>query len=237
MGRRKECMSGAVAGLPIAAGYVVIGASFGMLAAAGGMPPAAAVGMSLLVFAGASQFMAANLVAAGASVGSIVAATLVINIRHMIMASSLSQQLRKGASRGMLAALSFGITDETFAVASLQKGQVSPAFLAALEAVAYGGWVGGTIVGVMASTLVPPGFADVMGLTLYFMFMALMSPALHNLPTVVAAGAAALLSTLFTYVPLFRVLSGGWAVLAAAVGAAALAAWVEGRKGDSHEHV
>jgi predicted branched-subunit amino acid permease len=69
--------------LALASAIAVVGASFGALAAAAGVPPALIVAMSLLVFAGGAQFLVVAVVAAGGSVLAAVAAALLLNLRHL----------------------------------------------------------------------------------------------------------------------------------------------------------
>ena len=105
------------------------------------------LGLNLLVFAGASQFMALNLLASGIGAGEIVLATLLMNFRHFLMSASLSAKI--GGRARLLPVVAFGITDETFAVASSEKGELASDFLIGLESMAYFSWVSGTAVGLL----------------------------------------------------------------------------------------
>lgn len=67
----------------VACAIAVVGASFGALAAAAAIPVPIVVGMSLIVFAGGSQFLAVSVVAAGGSPVAAVVAGLLINARHL----------------------------------------------------------------------------------------------------------------------------------------------------------
>lgn len=69
--------------LAIAAAVGVVGASFGALAAAAHVPMPITLGLSLLVFAGGSQFLVVAVVAAGASPVAAVLAGLLLNARHL----------------------------------------------------------------------------------------------------------------------------------------------------------
>lgn len=68
--------------LAIAAAAGVIGISFGAIAVASGLPMWAAIVMSVLVFAGGSQFMAVGVLAAGNPVAAVLAG-LLLNARHL----------------------------------------------------------------------------------------------------------------------------------------------------------
>jgi len=81
--------------IPIAMGYVPLGAVFGFLMVQAGAAWWLAPLSSILVFAGAAQFMAIPLLVAGASISSIVLATAVVNLRHIFYGLSLLDQLPK----------------------------------------------------------------------------------------------------------------------------------------------
>ena len=103
------------AGWPICLGYLPIGMAFGVLAQKAGLSPLQIGLMSILVFAGSSQFIAVSMIAAGASAAAIITTTLVVNLRHVLMSSALAVYLR-AAHRGLLAIYAYGVTDESFAV-------------------------------------------------------------------------------------------------------------------------
>ena len=106
---------GAAAAWPICLGYAPIGLAFGVLAQKAGIKPLEIGLMSVIVFAGSSQFIAVSMLAAGASMASIVATTFVVNLRHFLMSSALAVYL-KNSDRKKLTFFSYGVTDESFAV-------------------------------------------------------------------------------------------------------------------------
>ena len=81
---------GLLASGPVCLGYIPIGIAFGVLAQKAGFTPFETGLMSLIVFAGSSQFIAVSMFAAGAGAASIIATTFVVNLRHLLMSSSLS---------------------------------------------------------------------------------------------------------------------------------------------------
>lgn len=106
---------GLSAGWPICLGYLPIGMAFGVLAQKAGLTPLQIGLMSILVFAGSSQFIAVSMLTAGASAPAIITTTFVVNLRHLLMSSALAVYLR-AAHRGLLALYAYGVTDESFAV-------------------------------------------------------------------------------------------------------------------------
>ena len=100
---------------PISLGYAPIGLAFGVLAQKAGLSPLEIGLMSVIVFAGSSQFIAVSMFVAGASMVSIVATAFIVNLRHFLMSSALAVYL-KNSDRTKLTFFSYGVTDESFAV-------------------------------------------------------------------------------------------------------------------------
>jgi 4-azaleucine resistance transporter AzlC len=141
--------------LPIVLGYVPIGFAYGVLAGKSGLSDANTLLMSLIVFAGSSQFIAVGLFAAGTGPAAVILTTFVVNLRHMLMAASLAPYL-SGWKKRHLAWFSFELTDETFALHSTSAGKLADCRLEALSLnmTAQASWVIGTILGIVASGLI-----------------------------------------------------------------------------------
>ena len=107
--------------LPMMLGAAPFGVIFGTLAAPSGLSTAGALGMSAVVFAGSSQFIALSLIAGKASLLVIMLTTLVVNLRHALYSASLLPHVA-GLSQGWRAMLAFWLTDETFAVVLQRYG-------------------------------------------------------------------------------------------------------------------
>jgi len=80
--------------LPIILGYLPIGLAYGMLAVNKGLTPLQTTAMSVFVFAGSSQLVAIEMIAAEAAVVAIVIMTFLVNLRHLLLSASLSLHLR-----------------------------------------------------------------------------------------------------------------------------------------------
>ena len=229
-------LRGVRAGLPVAVGYLPMAMAFGVLATQTGLHFAQAAAMSFFVYAGASQFASLGLLAGGASALAIILATLVLNFRHFLMSVALSRRipLQRGPGRAAWAAplaLGFGITDETFVVASLSESLTPPFFLG-LALTAYLAWLGGTLIGAGFSSLIPAVIARGMGVALYAMFIAILIPGVKKSwanGLVAAAGAA------FAWGASLAVpgLPPGWRIVIAILAASALGAAVSGEETES----
>ncbi len=106
---------GISAAWPICLGYVPIGLAFGVLAQKAGLTLTEIGLMSIVVFAGSSQFIAVSMIASGAAIVSIVITTFMVNLRHLLMSSALAVYLGK-SKRSHLTLFAYGVTDESFAV-------------------------------------------------------------------------------------------------------------------------
>lgn len=212
-------------GIPIALGYLSVSFGFGIMSVRLGIGVLEAVIISLTNLTSAGQAAGVGIIAAGGSLIEMIMTQLVINLRYALMALSLSQKLgdKFNTPRRMLVA--FGITDEIFAVSSVQKGKIQPVYMYGLILISALGWTLGTFLGAAAGSVLPQMITDAMGLVLYGMFLAIIIPPARESKSVlfvvlVAAG----LSVLFYYV--FTAVSSGFAIIISAVGAALLGAWL-----------
>lgn len=173
--KKDNLREGFISALPIVIGYFPIAMAFGLLAKAMGINFSDTALFSILVYAGASQFMALDLILAGVSWGSIILATFLLNLRHMMMSASLSLKLEK-VKKSYLPFVAFGITDETFSVAAFKKGKLSLGFILSLNFLSYGSWVIGTIVGFLIGEILPASLQSSLSIGLYAMFAGLLIP-------------------------------------------------------------
>jgi 4-azaleucine resistance transporter AzlC len=221
LSRKRAFLLGCKHGWPIAFGYFSISVTFGVLASQSGLTPFEATSMSIWVFAGASQFIALSLLAASASWVEVILATLVLNLRHLLMSTTLAR--RMNTTKPKAAILSFGITDETFVVATLSKHSktIQGSYFAGVALTAYSSWVSGTLVGSLFGEYIPSSVTNSLGIALFAMFIALLTPAIkHSWQKASVAASSALLCSLFYF--LLPQLSFGWAVVISTIFASAL---------------
>ena len=215
--------AGARAAGPICLGYVPIGLAFGVLAQKAGLAPWQVGAMSLLVFAGSAQFIAVALLQQGAAPLSIVATTLVVNLRHFLMSSALSVPLR-GRGRGFLSLFAYGVTDESFAVNSgrFRAGGWDGNRALVVNHTANLTWVASTVVGAHVGQVVPAGAFGV-DFALPAMFLALLVLQIRSRLHVLSAGVAGVAAVIWVCI----VPGNGHVVPAAVLGATG--AFVAGR--------
>ncbi len=214
---------GFIAGFPVSIGYFPVAVAFGILAKTTGLSTGDSVAFSVLVFAGASQFMALNLIKAGVAVGGIILATLLLNLRHLLMSASLATKITASDKR-WLPVVAFGVTDETFAVSAIQSGPLGISFLLALEGMAYLGWVGGTLTGYLAGAILPASLGKSMGIGLYALFVAILIPGFKRSWLIVALTlSAGLIHTLLNWINLWP---ASWNLIVSIICCSLLGAWL-----------
>lgn len=150
--------AGLSAAWPICLGFIPIGLSFGVLAQKAGLAPWQVAAMSILVFAGSSQFIAVAMIAAGASAATIVSTTFMVNLRHLLMSSALAMHLASVPSR-FLALFAYGVTDESFAVnmARFNSGGWSRFSALTVNQVTNATWIASTVAGSLVGQFIPAG--------------------------------------------------------------------------------
>lgn len=138
---------------PVAMGYIPLGMVFGFLFVQAGGAAWLAVLSSLVVYAGAAQYMMVPMLAAGLPVGTIALATLVINLRHVFYGLSLLDRLP--AQRGLRWVLAFCLTDETYSVLTALPRHTPARLLVGVALLNQGWWTLGTALGALLGTQLP----------------------------------------------------------------------------------
>lgn len=200
---------GIAAGLPVFAGYFPIAVTFGLMAASINISFHETMAFSIFVFAGASQFVALNMIQTGAGAAQIGLAVFLLNFRHLLMSTALSAKLE--IRRPAVPVIAFGITDETFAVSSMRSGTLTGRFMAGLNFTAYAGWVLGTAAGYVAGDFLSPMLRESMSICLYALFVAILVPGIKKVRSAgITALAAAGINSILTYAAF---LETGWNIV------------------------
>lgn len=139
-------------------GYVPLGAVFGFLFVQAGGGAWLAIASSLLVYAGAAQFMMVPMLAAGLPIGAIALATLVLNLRHVFYGLSLLNHMPDSRWQRWYAI--FALTDESYSVLTALPAQARARRMALVCALNQGWWVLGTALGAMLGAQVQVGLTD-----------------------------------------------------------------------------
>lgn len=210
-------------GISIALGYLSVSFSFGILSVQSGLTVWQAVLISLTNLTSAGQVAGVGLIAANASMFELILAEIVINIRYSLMSLILSQKADSSFRLPQRLLASYGITDEIFAVASIQKDPVKPRYMYGLILVPFLGWTLGTWLGAAAGTLLPEQITNSLGIALYGMFLAIILPPARKSRAIFAViSVAAVISVLLHF--FVKWMSGGFAMIIAALAASVFGA-------------
>jgi 4-azaleucine resistance transporter AzlC len=173
---RKHLLAAAFrATIPVLLGYSTIGIAFGLLLVTAGLPWWLAPIMSVVVYAGAAQFMAIGLLAGSAGILEIALLTLLINARHMVYGLSLLQPF--GEARRWRPYLIYALTDETYGLLTTvepPEGCPREAFFAAISAMDQSYWVAGSLVGAIAGAVIPASWTSGLDFALTALFIVLL---------------------------------------------------------------
>ena len=223
--KKRLFLRGLTDGIPIALGYLSVSFGFGISAANLGIRALATVLISMTNLTSAGQVAGISIIAAGGTLLEMALTQLVINLRYSLMGLSLTQKLNSHFPTPHRMLVSFGITDEVFAVASSKKEPLKPSYMYGLILLPFIGWNAGTILGVCAGGILPESLRLSLGIAIYGMFLAIIvPPAKKSKGVALAVLSAALLSCAFRYLPFPFEISQGFSVIVCALAGALLAA-------------
>lgn len=218
-------MDGVKDGVPIGLGYLSVSFGFGIMAVGSGLPIWVAVLISMTCLTSAGQVAGVTVIAAAGGYIELVLTQVIINLRYALMSLSLSQKLDRKFTAADRLAVSYGITDEIFAVAAGKSGEVSKTYMFGLISLPYVCWALGTFLGAFAGEILPETLKAALGLAIYGMFIAIVvPPARKAVGVLVVAVTALVLSCLLHYVPLFSSISDGFIIIICGIAASLVGA-------------
>lgn len=216
MEKKSNLIAGIKDSVPILLGYLPIGIAYGLLAVKSGLNTVETVLMSILVFAGSSQLICVNMIAAGAAIFPIIMMTFLVNLRHILMSASLSLYFKKTPNK-LLPILGFIVTDESFAVTSvnIENYKHRDRYFLGLGVTAYIGWVTSSMLGALIGQVLPITDLPALDFVLPAMFIALLVMQIQRRLDIVVGIISAILSLLFIFV-----FPGNWNIILATIIAA-----------------
>jgi len=230
---KQNLQEAARAGIPIFIGYFPAAVAFGILAKTTGVCLLDTFLFSAVVFAGASQFIALNLLVTGMGPLGIILTTLLVNFRHFLMSTYLSTRIKEKAWAWYIP-IAFGVTDEVFSVLSFTREKLTRTFVLIVEITAYSGWVTGSLSGYLLGGFMPPILTQSMGVALYALLLAILMPEIKSSHrSLVLALASGLFNWLLVYMD---VLPKGWSIIVCILVVASIGALspVSSRKEQAH---
>lgn len=214
-------------GIPVGLAYLSVSFGFGITALAQGLSAIEAILISMTNLTSAGQVAALAVIAAAGTLFELFLTQVVINSRYALMGITLTQKLSDECTTRHRLLMSFGLTDEIFAIAASKPYPVGPAYFYGLMTTPYIGWALGTALGAIAGQLLPENFRAALGILIYAMFLSLMIPtAKKNLGVFLTIVIAISLSCCFTFLPIFSFLSAGFSIILSSIISAVVVALI-----------
>jgi 4-azaleucine resistance transporter AzlC len=177
---------------PVLLGVVPFALVAGVAAVSAGLSLVEAMGMSVVVFAGASQLAALDLLSQDAPLVVVVVTAAVINLRMMMYSASIAPHFRSVSARWK-AVLAYLLTDQAYALSLTRFGADDDVdrkrFYLGIAATIWIVWQLGTLAGVLVGTGVPDSWGLEFAVPL--VFLAVLVPALEDRASLVAGAVAA----------------------------------------------
>ncbi len=193
---------GVLVSLPITVGIVPFGMVTGIAGVSVGLDAVEVTLMSALVFAGAAQLVALQLMGAGASVLLVWLATLVVNLRYLMYSSALARPLQALSARMRLLA-AFLMVDQNFALALTQYAglgpRLTPWFYLGIGVLLWLVWVASTYFGALLGAWLPADWS--LDFAVPLSFLVLLVPAIQSRPSLFAALVGGLVATALVGLP------------------------------------
>ena len=201
--RRVSFLDGVRAVAPVLVGIVPFGLVAGAAAVRAGLSGLQAVGLSVVVFAGASQLAAVELLGNDASLAVVVVTALVINLRMVMYSASIAPYFREAATRWR-AGIAYLLTDQAYALSVTRFDADRPVrrrwYYLGVATPLWGVWQVCTVLGVVAGARVPESLPLEFAVPLTF--LALLVPAVTDRASAVAATVGGIVAVLGAGLPL-----------------------------------
>lgn len=222
----KDFKKGLIDGIPIALGYISVSFTFGLQAISTGLTWWEAVMISFMNLTSAGQFAGLDIMLRGGGFWIEMACTqFIINLRYALMSLSLSQKADKSVKGMHRWFISFGITDEIFAVSIGNDGEISKKYLYGIILLPLLGWTGGTLLGAAAGNILPSVVRDSLGIAIYGMFIAIIVPPAKKNPAIFKVVVISiLLSCIFKWMPVLNQVSSGFVIILCTIISASIGA-------------
>lgn len=193
------------AGMPFVLVVSPFGLLFGVVATEAGLDIVQTMVMTVLVIAGASQFAAVQLLSDHAPTFVVILTGLAVNMRMAMYSASLAPHLGK-ASLGKRALVAYFLLDQSYAVSVAEYAKTPARPLPEKLAFFFGSvspiaplWYGFTYIGAVAGKAIPPEYA--LDFAVPITFIAIVAPALRNLPQISAAFVSVTVALLLAWLP------------------------------------
>lgn len=155
-----------------------MGIGYAAIAIKAGFTPLQTVSMSVLVYAGAGQIIAASMVLSSASVMAVILTNFVVNLRYFVMSTCVLNQVEE-SNLGLNILAAHVTVDESFAMFSLSEDSSIWIYLG-IALISWLSWIIGAAIGVVVLDLLPVIVTNSFNISLYALFVAILVPAIKK---------------------------------------------------------
>lgn len=155
-----------------------MGIGYAAIAIKAGFTPLQTVSMSVLVYAGAGQIIAASMVLSSASVMAVILTNFVVNLRYFVMSTCVLNQVEE-SNLGLNILAAHVTVDESFAMFSLSEDSSIWIYLG-IAIISWLSWIIGAAIGVVVLDLLPVIVTNSFNISLYALFVAILVPAIKK---------------------------------------------------------
>ncbi|XDZ52109.1 AzlC family ABC transporter permease [Neisseriaceae bacterium CLB008] len=194
---RQDFLKGGVDMLPLCLAVLPWGILAGSMAVNTGLSLAQSIGMSAIIFAGAAQLVTLGMLAAGASMLTIVVSVFFITAQHLLYGLTLRPQIAPMKPLRRFG-LGFLLTDELFALSTGDK-KSSFAYLFGAGLTFYLAWVLFSLAGIALASAVPDLDAYHLDFSIVATFITIVVPMLRNFASLVGVVVSLVLSIVLTH--------------------------------------
>lgn len=180
-------------GFPIALGYFAVAFSLGFMAKKCGLGPLEGFIASFFTRASAGEYGVYSLMLQDAGYLSVVAMSLVTNLRYLLMSTALSQHFSPETTFLRRILTGCCVTDEIFGISITYPGYLNPWYTFGAFAISSPFWASGTMCGIIAGSLLPKRAVSALSVALYGMFIAIIIPPSRKDKAVLLAAASGFL--------------------------------------------
>jgi predicted branched-subunit amino acid permease len=201
---RSAFIEGARDMLPMTVGLIPFGVVCGVGALSAGASPLTTLAMSMIIFSGAAQIIAAQLLAAGAPFAVIVLSCFVISLRFLMYSAALAPYLKPVDPRWRNL-IAFLLTDQAFA-STIRRFRESADLRDSVSYFLGGGgvlwlaWQIATVAGIVAGAVIPASWQ--LEFVVPLCFLALLAPLLHDRAALIVFATAAVAAIALDAMPM-----------------------------------
>lgn len=226
--KQKPFVEGLRDGIPIAMGYFAVAFSLGIIARQAGLVAWQGFVGSWFTRASAGEYGVYTQIALGAAYLEVVLMCIVTNLRYLLMSTALTQKFSPHLPLWKRLLTACCITDEVFGISIARPGYLPPSYPIGATLMSGTFWAAGCAMGIVAGQLLPTPIVMALSVSLYGMFLAIITPpARRDRAVLYAILASFICSGLCAVLPWLNAMSAGTRTILLTLIISAMVAWLK----------